>query len=254
MAAHSTCALAADRNAELKPVRIAAFSGLRVLTWRNDVLYASRGYVLLRATVKSLASPIEWEQVGKYRPAAWRSVTSSFNLASRFCRDGFHALATLPSGHRVGAVPHAIVTQEPGDAEFHVSHRLLRGTRPLHFSTNPTGHMFWGEYFDNPRRDEVYIYVSTDRGAHWDVAYTFPKGDIRHVHNIVYDEWEACFWVLTGDDGPECRILRASCDFKNVEVILSGNQQVRSCRAGSHPRWGLFFFGYAARKQPRTSS
>jgi hypothetical protein len=60
------------------------------------------------------------------------------------------------------------------------------------------------------------------------VAYTFLKGAIRHVHNIVYDEWENCFWVLTGDHGSECRILRASCDFKNVDVILSGNQQARS--------------------------
>ena len=48
------------------------------------------------------------------------------------------------------------------------------------------------------------------------------------MHNIVYDEWENCFWVLTGDNGSECRILRASCDFKTVDVILSGNQQARS--------------------------
>ena len=48
------------------------------------------------------------------------------------------------------------------------------------------------------------------------------------MHNIVYDEWENCIWILTGDNGSECRILRASCDFKTVDVILSGNQQARS--------------------------
>src|ERR1039458_4365485 len=132
MAAHSTYAIATDRNAELSPVRIAAFPRLRALAWRNNVLYASRGYALLRATVKTHSSTIEWEQAGQYRSAAWRAITSSSRLASRICRDGFHALAALSSGHLVGAVPGAIVTQSPGETEFLVSHKLLRGTRPLH--------------------------------------------------------------------------------------------------------------------------
>jgi hypothetical protein len=34
--------------------------------------------------------------------------------------------------------------------------------------------------------------------------------------------------VLTGDYGDECRILRASCDFSQVETVLKGNQQARA--------------------------
>jgi hypothetical protein len=86
----------------------------------------------------------------------------------------------------------------------------------------------WGEYIDNAERGEVHIYRSTDLGEHWDVAYTFPKGAIRHVHNMVYDSWDNCYWVLTGDYESECRILRASLDFRNVDTILSGSQQTRS--------------------------
>jgi len=190
------------------------------------VLYASRGYTLLRARINS--SSIEWEWVARYRPAWWRNVTSSSPLTFRLFRDGFHALAVLPSGHLIGAVPGAILTLAPHETEFHVSHKVLRGTRPLHITAAPNERLFWGEYFDNPQRDEVHIFASSDRGATWDVAYTFPRGAVRHVHNIVYDEWENCFWVLTGDDGPECRIVHASCDFRNVDVILSGNQQARA--------------------------
>jgi hypothetical protein len=227
MAAHSMAVSAEYRSTKINPVRIAAFDRMRALAWRNDVLYASRGYTLLSATVGT-HTVIEWSRVGQFRPAAWRTISSSSRLASRLFRDGFHALVALSSGHLVGAVPHAIVTLAPGDTEFRISHKLLRGTRPLHLAVAPGDDIFWGEYFDNPQRDEVHIYGSIDRGAHWDVAHTFPKGTIRHVHNIVYDEWGKCFWVLTGDDGSECRILRASCDFKNVDVVLSGNQQVRS--------------------------
>jgi len=228
MAAHPVSAITTHQDTNLNPVRIATFPRMRALAWRNDVLYASRGYTLLRATIKTHASAIEWDKLGRYRPAAWRAIASSSRLTSRLLRDGFHALAALSSGHLVGAVPGAIVTMSPGQTEFHISHRLLRGTRPLQLASTPSDHIFWGEYFDNPRRDEVHIYASSDRGAHWDVAYTFPKGAIRHVHNIVYDEWENCFWVLTGDHGSECRILRASCDFKTVDVVLSGSQQTRT--------------------------
>jgi hypothetical protein len=143
-------------------------------------------------------------------------------------RDGFHALAVLPSGGLVAAVPGAIVTLRANEAEFRRTHAITRGTRPLHITAAPDGAVFWGEYFDNAAREEVHIYASADGGENWSVAYTFPKGAIRHVHNIVYDPWGNCLWVLTGDYGDECRIVRAACDFSTVEVVLQGNQQARA--------------------------
>ncbi len=228
MATHSLSVNPATQKAELTPVCIAIWPGLRALAWLKTRCISPEDTVWSEPECQPNASAPIWENVGTYRPGPWRNISSSSRLASRLFRDGFHALAVLSSGHMVAAVPGSIVTLQPGDTEFRVSHKLLRGTRPLHVAATPDGHIYWGEYFDNPQRNEVHIYASTDRGAHWNVAYTFPKGAVRHVHNIVYDEWENCLWILTGDDGSECRILRASCDFKNVDVILSGNQQSRS--------------------------
>src|SRR5271167_1863505 len=118
MAAHSVSAIAARQNKTLNPFRIAAFPHMRALAWCNDILYASRGYELFRATINTDASNIEWDHVGQYRPAAWRGITSSSPLASRLFRDGFHALVPLSSGHLVAAVPHAILTLAPGETEF----------------------------------------------------------------------------------------------------------------------------------------
>src|SRR5437016_5621187 len=206
--------------------RVATFPRMRALAWHDDALYASRGYNLLRVRIKS--GNIEWLRVGRYRPAWWRNLSSSARLSHRLFRDGFHALAVLPTGHIVAAVPGAIIRLAPGDSEFVVCHRVARGTRPLHITATPEGHLFWGEYFDNPNRDEVRVYASSDQGATWHVAYILARGAIRHVHNIVYDEWENCLWILTGDNGAECRILRAACDFSTVDVALSGNQQARA--------------------------
>jgi hypothetical protein len=213
----------------LRLVPLATFPGMRALAWKQDVLYASRGYELLKARVG--AGEIEWEFVGRSRAEWWRGLTSRTRLGFRLVRDGFHALTVLASGTLVAAVPGAVVTLAAGEREFRVTHRITRGTRPLHIVATPHGHVCWGEYFDNAGREEVHIYGSRDEGASWRVVYTFPRGAVRHVHNVVYDQWGDCVWVLTGDYGDECRVLRASCDLRRVDVVLSGNQQARAVAA-----------------------
>jgi len=206
--------------------QIARYRGIRVLAWEGDVLYACRRYQILRLQVGK--DELAWEPVARFHPARWRELTSRNRLTYRLTRDGFHALAVLADGSMVGAVPGAIVTRTSGADEFRITHRVSRGTRPLHITASPSGNIYWGEYFDNRERREVHIYVSEDRGASWKVAYTFAAGAIRHVHNIVNDPWGNCFWILTGDEGAECKILRASYDLGSIETVLQGNQQARA--------------------------
>jgi hypothetical protein len=206
-----------------------SYPRLRALAWDGDILYASRGYRLLSAKIG--AGPIVWHEIGHYAPLWWRNLSASASLTFRLARDGFHALARLSSGAVVAAVPGAIVTLQPGDAEFQTTHKILRGTRPLHICAVPDGNVYFGEYFNNAKRDEVYIYASNDDGMTWRVAHIFPRGAIRHIHNIVYDRWANCLWIFTGDNGHECRILRASCDLQNIETVLAGSQQARAVAA-----------------------
>jgi len=213
--------------------------GARALTWCGDYLYVAQGYQVLRAHVQD-PSRLAWSPVARFRPTLRRRITVVNRLTSRLFRDGFHALAVLSTGGIVGAVAGAIVSLLPGESEFSVTHPIHRGTRPLHVTAVPGGRVYWGEYLDNAARSEVHIYASADDGLTWDVAYTFPKGAIRHVHNIVHDPWEDCLWVLTGDYGDECRILRAARDFSQLDTVLQGNQQVRAVALVPMPE-GLYF-------------
>lgn len=218
-----------DSQLPLRPV--ARFPGLRALAWSGNILYASKRYELLRAQMSSPFQIPKWESVAAVRPLLKRTLTVRTNLSARLFRDGFHALAVLPSGAVVGAIPGTIATARPDEPEFRCTHHVTRGTRPLHITSVPGGAVFWGEYFDNSSRDEVHIYGSQDEGETWSPVYTFPKGAIRHIHNIVHDPWTNCLWVLTGDYGDECRILRAACDFSRIETVLQGNQQARAVAA-----------------------
>jgi hypothetical protein len=217
---------------------MARFPNTRVLAWDGDVLYASRGYRLLRCCPAE--APIRWEEVARFAPVWWRKLTSVSRLGFRLMRDGFHALVVLPTGELVAALPGAIATLRPGERVFRTTHVLQRGTRPLNIAAAPDGRVFWGEYFDNRRRDAVYLYGSDDRGASWKVVHSFEENSIRHVHNIVYDHWEDCFWVLTGDVGAECRILRASLDWSRIDSMIAGNQQARAVAAVPR-KDGLYF-------------
>ena len=223
--------------------RVARFPRLRALAWSGDALYASRNYELVRTTILPGEVPSNnqhWENVAAFDAPYWRNWTSRTNVTSRLVRDGFHALAVLPSRALVAAVPDAIITLRPDQTTFQITHKITRGTRPLHITATPNGTVFWGEYFDNASRDEVHIYASSDGGSTWSVVYTFLKGAIRHVHNIVHDPWGDCLWVLTGDHGDECRVLRASYDFRQVEVTLQGHQQSRAV-ALVPKKEGLYF-------------
>ena len=218
--------------------KVASFPRLRVLAWDKDVLYASRGYTLFKARFSK--EPSDWVPVATYKPEWWRRLTNRSRLGYRLVRDGFHALAIHPNGNLIAAVPGAIVTLQSGERKFQITHRLLRGTRPLHICAAPNGRVYWGEYFDNPQREEVHIYSSEDGGVRWDIAHTFPKASIRHVHNIVYDRWAMCLWIFTGDYGRECKLLKASLDLSLVEEVGGGNQQARAV-AVIVDESGLFF-------------
>ncbi len=220
--------VAVAASSALKLLRVAAYRGIRALAWDGGVLYGCRGYQIVSLEAGKGA---EWQAVARFRPVWWRNLTSRSALTYRLVRDGFHTLVVLDDQTMVGAVPGALVTRTPGSDEFHVTHQVRRGTRPLHVTAVPSGSIYWGEYFDNRERAEVHIYVSTDRGRTWQIAYTFPGGSIRHVHNIVYDRWGDCLWILTGDEGPECKVLRASSDLRSVEVVVAGNQQARAVAA-----------------------
>ena len=216
----------AFRAEKLALVPVASFSGMRALLWSGKTLYACHGYELFRCRPE--IGRIEWEFMARYRPAWWRRLTGSQRLASRIFRDGFHCLAQLPSGDLVGAVPGAIVRKARAEREFTVTHCIQRGTRPLNITATPDGRVFWGEYFDNAEREEVHVYASADSGRTWEIAYTFSRDTVRHIHNVVFDEVDRRLWVLTGDEKDECKILRASLDFSDVEVVLCGDQQARA--------------------------
>jgi len=200
------------------------FPGLRVLGWHDGYLYAGRGYRLVRWH----GARAEWQTVASFDAPPWRRVAARYRLSTRLFRDGYHALAVAADQSLIVILPKAIGRVPPGQSRVETRFRVPRGTRPLAVAATPAGGVFWGEYFDNPHREAVHLYGSTDCGRSWVTVYTFSPGEIRHVHSVTYDPYAGCLWVLTGDENRECRILRAALDWSSVDVVLTGSQQGRA--------------------------
>jgi hypothetical protein len=221
---------------------LSRIKNLRVLLWHKDYLYASRGYTLLRCNSKKLLENdrVDWEKVAFFKPNFIRNLASYNRILTRLTRAGFHFLEILPNEKMISILSKNIAILMPREKEFKTTFKIKRGTRPLGMAITPDGKIYWGEYFNNPERDEVNIYGSEDGGNTWEVVYTFPKGSIRHVHNIIYDQFDDSLWILTGDEGKEPKILHASNDCRVVDIVLEGNQQARAATLIARPK-GVYY-------------
>jgi len=214
---------------KIKIVEAARLKGFRALAWQGDYLYGSRGYRLQRLR---LAGPginhFDPDEVAFFDPGHWKNTCAANRIFLRLFRLGIHSLKFLPGSGVIAVAAKNIILLEPGQREFRSVFKVRRGTRPLGLAVTPQGAVYWGEYFDNPSRQEVRIYGSPDQGKTWQVVYSFAEKSVRHVHNIIYDAFADCFWVLTGDRDAESKIIRASLDWKNLEIVLEGGQQNRA--------------------------
>ncbi len=118
--------------------------------------------------------------------------------------------------------------------DFHKVFAMPRGSKPLNLCITRNGHIFFGEYFQNMEKVAVNVYGSMDGGRTWEVVYTFPAGNINHVHGLFLDPYTDRIWVLTGDRENECIIGWTDDEFKTLHEELRGGQEYRSCQ--------LFFY------------
>jgi len=204
------------------------YKGYRILTITDDgYLWVSSKYNIF----KSIDRGRNFLFQANFNFNRIYGIVSNSRIIYRFLRGGFHDLVVFPDGTLVGIVPHWIVHAKANSNFFAPTFRIQRGTRPLNLAITQKGHLYFGEYFNNPKRKEVYIYASEDKGIHWEICYVFPKGTIRHVHRIIYDSYRKGLIILTGDEEKECQVLFTPDNFKTIDVLISGGQEVRFATA-----------------------
>lgn len=103
---------------------------------------------------------------------------------------------------------------------------------PLSFCTRYDNYgnlidLLYGEYIWNVENDPVSIYRRSE--GKWKKIFSFPDHTIQHIHNIVYDKYRNCYFIMTGDKNDESGIWTADYQFENVKPLVKGNQKYRAC-------------------------
>jgi len=87
--------------------------------------------------------------------------------------------------------------------------------------------VYWGDYGDETNDGKININrFSISNG--FQRCYSFKKGDIKHIHNIIYDKYNDRFYILTGDFEEKIGIYIASRDFSAVTPLAIGEQKYRA--------------------------
>lgn len=109
-----------------------------------------------------------------------------------------------------------------------------KGKRPLFFCSvtksgaNTEAGVYYGDYCSNSAKNPISIYHVDPVTFEKRVIFTFAKGEVNHVHSLVYDEERDCVWIFTGDFGDAAAIWRTRDGFKTVECVLRGKQDYRA--------------------------
>lgn len=182
----------------------------------------SRGYILTSAN-------------RKYRIADKKyALLSRFALTRRFFRAEITGIYALEGGDSLAVAKKGLFLQEKGGRVFRKCFALPRGSKPLNLCIAPSGKIFFGEYFQNMEKRAVHIYCSEDNARTWHIAYTFPEGNINHIHGLFPDPYTQRIWVATGDRENECIIGYTEDEFKSFVEVFRGGQEYRTCQ--------LFFY------------
>ena len=108
-------------------------------------------------------------------------------------------------------------------------------------AVSKSDNIYVGEYSTKARPHEVRVLRGTDDGRTWDVAYTFPSGDVFHVHSIFRSKLRDSLLVATGDQVGEIGLFETKDEFSSLVPIGSGDQGwriVSLAEFGNHLFWG----------------
>lgn len=203
-----------------QPAPFRVIRHMRPLYFHDGKLYCSR----FNQIVVTADFGQSFEFVGTLATSGWKAAAARpFPLLQRVLRAGVYRMRVLEDGTLLLVFRGGIYTLARGATAAAKTFAFPRGNRPISLASKPGGLTVVGEYWGNPNRDPVHVYGSED-GTSWHIVSTFPAGSIRHVHGISYDAWDDCFWVCTGDDDHETGLLRASADFRRLDVVRQGGQ------------------------------
>jgi hypothetical protein len=188
--------------------------------------YIGRNYTIL-----SYDSNWNHKVIGKVPCPLKRRLIEPSRLLCRAFRHEIRAFSFLPNGDRVVATRQGLFYGAGDELLMRpatIAQSDLQIKPPMTITVDSNGRVLWGEYWGNHTRREVRLYISEDMGRSYHPFWRFQRGEVKHVHNIMEDPYDDCYWLFVGDDFTEPGIARISRDLKSVDWLVKGKQLYRA--------------------------
>lgn len=202
---------------------------------KGKILQVTNEYCLIAFGGAIHKMSLDCKRIGVYHlyhwPFSWASYCS---LTRRLTRAEMTWVCKLINRSKLIVAKKGLFIQREGKGNFEKVFAMPRGSKPLNICISPSGKLFFGEYFQNMNKQAVNIYCSEDNAQTWHIAYTFPEGNINHIHGVFFDKYTNRIWVATGDRDNECIIGYTEDEFKTFVEVFRGGQEYRTCQ--------LFFY------------
>ncbi len=216
-------------NETLRVTLDGVIEGLTPLFVRDGVLYAMEDHYLYVSTDEGKS----FEQRGKI-PKLDNSLMAKvkdFVARNRFVRHfrknrSIGNIAVLSSGTII-VVYDQVYRSVDGGLTFESVFRYPAGLVPpfmAGLAVSPSGDVYFGEYDAISRPHAISIIKGENDGKTWREIYSFPSGQIFHVHSMIYDEYRGGLLIATGDRDHESHLYFTRDDFQSIEEI-GGNSQ-----------------------------
>lgn len=207
---------------------------MKLLYTNNTHSIYARGYRLI-----AISHSGERKAIGSLRDPI-NSVFSAFRITRRFFRAEIIKFYILQDGTQLCIARKGLFRKAKEEKNFSKCFAIPRGSRPMNICEASDGTLYFGEYFANMEKKAVHIYSSEDSGKNWKITYTFPEGNINHVHGIYRDPYTDRLWFITGDRENECIIGYSEDGFMSMKEVFRGGQDYRSCVLFFYPAFIVF--------------
>jgi len=165
-------------------------------------------------------------------PCSWkRKVIAPSRLLCRLFRHELRGASIFSDGTKIIATRKGLYYGAKNETILHRAEMPLLDPPvigPSNITLTKDEKILWGEYWGNPDLRAVRIFVSYDKGRSYEPIWQFKPNEIKHVHNIVEDTQDDCYWVLAGDHFKQPGIGRLSKDLKQFDWLVKGEQKYRA--------------------------
>jgi hypothetical protein len=191
----------------------------RILYVDNQEQWISKGRHILKSSDEGLT----WQKFYSIPCHILVQLLFKISLIARLLRLDIHHFVKIDDNNAVCVFNKEIVWLDLQSKKV-IQRDNIQGSRPLSF-LHHNNDIIYGEYRGNSERSAVHVWKANLSDKIWKPVLKLTG--VRHIHGVYTDPFTSEFWVTTGDENDEARVIILNNQFSEDRVLIQGDQQAR---------------------------